>query len=900
MQHLDVRYHEIKNSNLEYSCKNEELNRLLTLNSNNSIELSYLYNDFGKLNYRNNDIENAVINTTKALNIQKLYADSIPSIINKSYNNIALFHLFSGNEPMAIQTFNELISQPYVDKYTIHAYTKRLTDLYISRGDYYKVIHYLQEIENKIIKSEDPKHKKELYRVYLSFSRVYSKTMKAEDYKKAILYLKKVEESIVHLPKKIRQKTSMILYARYGWIYEELEEYEDAIYHYSKALEIGLNDFPTNNKDIATAYDALGYIYAKTNQYPLAYQYYQEALQYDPLKTSTYDNLGDYFLYKKEYTAALQHYQKAISYTIGQYTDVDYNSLLSYEELAQSNNKTQLVNDLKDKANAWYIFYQNTKDKLLLKKALSTIILADRGIDIIRSENVEQQSKYFWRRKGVDLYMLGTAICYELNDISRAFFFMEKSKSLSLLEDITHEEAKNEANLPENIKEREYSLKYTIHKERERLLKDTTLTRLEKESIIFEHKNKYERFINSLEERYPGYYHYKKKITISSLETCKSKIISPSTGLIQYILKENEGYGILVTTTKTHFFKIKDPKKLNREIRRINTLINTPFISKNELDTYNNLAFSLYQQLFPFYTEIDTSSIENLLIVPDFILNSFPFEALVTQPDTTKNEISYLIKNLETTYAYSVSLLEKIEQKERSPRSQVLAFAPTHFTNKLPSLLRSKSKMEALKSMWHSTILEEHSATKSNFITMAEEYNIIHLSTHANAISVDEPWIAFHDSILTLNELYFIKNQADLVFLDACKTGTGYLQSGEGMMSLSRGFFHAGAKNVISSLWSTNEKSSSKIVLDFYTFLKNGESKSSALRKAKLKYLNEHQLSEQSPHFWAPLILHGNIETSNTSNTYLFWVFYSILAVCIICLFFWRINNSKKNKKPIY
>ncbi len=881
---LETKYYDIKKSDISYSCKNDQLQLLLQENNNKSIKISYLYNDLGRLNYHQNDLENAIVNTTTALNIQKNYADSIPSDINKSYNNIGLFYLFLGNEPKAIDTFNELILQPHIDKYTIHAYTKRLTDLYIDRGDYYKVIDYLQEIENKIYKSKKPELEQQLYRVYLSFSRVYSKTMIPDDYQKAIAYLKKAEMAIVSLPEAIQRKNNMIIHARYGWVYDELKQYPEAIQNYKTALEIGRTYFPDAKKDLATIYDALGYIYAKTDQDTQSYEYYQKALQYEPIKTSTHDNLGDYFLKKKEFANALQQYQMAISYSIGMYNTIHYSDLPNLDVLAQSFNKTELVNDLKDKANAWYAFYQETNNKTLLQEALSTIILADQLIDIIRSESVVQQSKYFWRRKGVDLYMLATTICYELNDVKQAFFFMEKSKSLSLLEDITHEEAKNQANLPEKIKEREYRLKYMLYKDRKRFQMDTTLTKLEKESILFGHKKNYERFINSLEKTYPGYYHYKKRIDISSLESCMSDIATPSTGIIQYILTETKGYGILITATSTHFFEIADAKKLNREIREINRLMHSPFVSKKEFDTFLTLAYSLYGQLFPFYKNKDISKITNLLIIPDFILNSFPFETLITEISKNNNNVPYLIKELEITYAYSVSLLKKIEQKERTPIADIIGFAPIHFTDNLPSLFRSKSKMNVLRDQWQGTILEESSATKTSFIQKAWNYNMIHLSTHANAISTEEPWIAFHDSILTLNELYFVKNQADLVFLDACKTGTGFLQSGEGLMSLSRGFFHSGARNVISSLWSTNEKSSSKIVLDFYSYLKKGASKSSALRKAKLKYLDEHQLSEQSPHFWAPLILHGTFDVPNGSSNSILYIAFGVVLVLVLYL----------------
>jgi len=197
--------------------------------------------------------------------------------------------------------------------------------------------------------------------------------------------------------------------------------------------------------------------------------------------------------------------------------------------------------------------------------------------------------------------------------------------------------------------------------------------------------------------------------------------------------------------------------------------------------------------------------------------------------------------------------------------------------------------MKAIEALFSGHTFFKEKATKANFMNAINDHAIIHLSTHANALSNKEPWIAFYDKKITLNELYFTKNQADLVVLDACKTGTGELVSGEGIMSLSRGFFHSGSKSVISSLWSTNEKSSTEIILDFYNHLKEGETKSSALRNAKLNYLENVQLSERSPYFWSSLVLTGSNENafSNATNYYI----YILPLLLIVLLSIWYLNS---------
>ena len=86
----------------------------------------------------------------------------------------------------------------------------------------------------------------------------------------------------------------------------------------------------------------------------------------------------------------------------------------------------------------------------------------------------------------------------------------------------------------------------------------------------------------------------------------------------------------------------------------------------------------------------------------------------------------------------------------------------------------------------------------------------------------------------------------------------GKQQEGEGVTNLAQGFFYAGANSVASTLWNTNDKTAAKISLSLYDYLKDGYSKTQALQKAKLDYLDSSSLSEASPYYWAPMILMGD------------------------------------------
>ena len=97
-----------------------------------------------------------------------------------------------------------------------------------------------------------------------------------------------------------------------------------------------------------------------------------------------------------------------------------------------------------------------------------------------------------------------------------------------------------------------------------------------------------------------------------------------------------------------------------------------------------------------------------------------------------------------------------------------------------------------------------------------------------------------------------------MVTLSACQTGLGKVQKGEGIIGLTRALLFAGARNLIVSLWSVADKSTSLLMVDFYDqMLKENKlgDYSYALRQSKLKMIGQPQFNK--PYYWAPFILIG-------------------------------------------
>jgi CHAT domain-containing protein len=93
------------------------------------------------------------------------------------------------------------------------------------------------------------------------------------------------------------------------------------------------------------------------------------------------------------------------------------------------------------------------------------------------------------------------------------------------------------------------------------------------------------------------------------------------------------------------------------------------------------------------------------------------------------------------------------------------------------------------------------------------------------------------DGLLQFQEIMQLSSSADLVTLSACDTASVKLQGKEGIDGLAQAFLLAGAKSVVGALWDVDDSATDTLMRSFYTHLASGEDKASALRHAKLDYL---------------------------------------------------------------
>ena len=145
------------------------------------------------------------------------------------------------------------------------------------------------------------------------------------------------------------------------------------------------------------------------------------------------------------------------------------------------------------------------------------------------------------------------------------------------------------------------------------------------------------------------------------------------------------------------------------------------------------------------------------------------------------------------------------------------------------------------------------------------QFRIIHIAAHGIAstqfpdraalVLGDDP-TKREDGLLQAREIRALHLNAELVTLSACDTGTGRLQGEEGIASLERAFFYAGARSVLASLWTANDVYTTTLMQHFYHHLAAGQDEGRALQQAKLELIQEFR-NQASSFYWAGFTLAG-------------------------------------------
>jgi CHAT domain-containing protein len=304
------------------------------------------------------------------------------------------------------------------------------------------------------------------------------------------------------------------------------------------------------------------------------------------------------------------------------------------------------------------------------------------------------------------------------------------------------------------------------------------------------------------------------------------------------------------------------------------------------------------------------TNIDRIYIVPDGPLASIPFAALRLTPThepNAKTAPARLVSRFEILTEPSESMLQVLiagasataaqsapriavfadavytandprvsgagaRQTEPAAESETLRWANEAGMAHLPRLVASRDEAKAIAALngesKTSVDLGFKAATETVRNRDWSQYAVVHFGVHALlnterpafsgvVLTMVDPNGAPRDGVLWLSDIYQLHIPVQLVVLSGCRTANGREVPGEGLEGLSRAFFLAGARTVMGSLWSVEDRETSLLMRRFYrNLIREGMGPAAALRKAQLATANA--AGTAAPYFWAGFTVQGD------------------------------------------
>jgi len=737
------------------------------------------------------------------------------------------------------------------------------------------------------------------------------------------------------------------LYNNRAIVQEAINNYQDAYKSYTKALGIFKKSYGEKHLYYLNCLNNLGLLNMNAGKYKTARSNFEQAIliteelpAYKMLLEKLYYDMAILFFRTKNYNKMNECLSNVKNISFDQYIELskmhypnkNYADVVRNLDLAETLIDQYNFSNQADlsywRAKANYALFKENKDFNNLQNAQKAIqncniIIQQRRQEVGELLRFNEMIRPAYKL-GLQIFDTGYQTSNDPVFIDYAFQFINNSKANVLLSRLNDQKAMQLGLSPELIEiESSYRkqinhLNNSVRSENKRNV-DSIQHQLKTDSIqqqLIKVKKDYKAFKQQLEKEHLPYYKIKydtTRITIAQIQAN----IDNSTSVIEYFISDDFLYIVQIEKKDKRLFKIPKPVDLFERIDTLRLAINWG-LSDNipPADIFNQFianSHSLYTDVLAKPLEaITNKTIEELLIIPDNQLNYLPFDLLLSSEVESKeinyNILPYVMQKYAVGYAYSSSFITNEYKKlSNQPTLNYLGYAPKYEdtpnqtnqsiiqnTNR-PNLIHARKSVQIIDSLLEGKSYIDEAASKRNFLENLNHAKILHLAMHAE-VDDENPYnskLIFGNEDLTVGDLNTLQINADLVALTACNTGSGQLENGEGVMSLSRAFAYAGCPSVVMSLWSLPDKQTAYLSELFFTNLKSGLNKHQALRQAKLTYLqNPTDDITTHPFFWGGLVATGNMQPvfMSIENNYTFNWYWCLL---ILPLFWYLIKFFK-------
>ena len=850
----------------------------------------------GVYHYVNNDYESAQQFYQKAIEERRKALGEKHLDLSRSYHNLGVALKEKGNFQAAIRNLFEAVNirREHEAPGLLATSYQELGIVHGREGDYAKSIEYYQTALN-LFAGDKPSY--DLARTLQAIGIIYRKM---GEYDKALENLELSNKYFIELYGRIDPDVADC-YNNLGNVYGDAGQSKKALEQYEYSLQINQQLYPGGHISIAQNFSNIGYAMVTMGAYYKGQEFYNRSLEmrkalYGERSTRlaiVYENLGSVNATIGRVEEALEFYQKALQQNLDGFTP---NTIYDHPDLSKHQiigNRLELLHQMQVRANTYYQLYTQTNALKDIESALESYRLCDAMITELQQGYQSADSKLFLLKQVKAIYEDALQVVFNLLEIEskeeylqQAFHFMEKSKSVLLLARLRENEAIHFAEIPEALIHQENDFKADLEYLERRLLNqqqpDSKL-----QATLVDRKQQYQDFLLELEQQYPRYFQAKHKTEMADLDALQQYLRETNSGFAEYLYGEKAIYFFLVTGDEKRLMRLITFPDLTGLIRE--------FLEWN--DDFPQNAYALGKSIWP---GIDIKLPERMIVIPDGPIAYVPFSALLAaeRSDKKYRTYPYLLHMHQFSYAYSATiLLENVKEGKASYSKPFLGVAPVYAeSSSFDPLTFSEEEVHHIRKAIGGQILVGANATKEAFKAQAGAYQVLHISSHAQAEDQARQlsWIGFSDQDQTeeanyklyLSELSNMDLGAEMAVLSACETGTGQLSEGEGVMSLARGFAYAGCQSITTTLWSVNHASTNYIMQAFYEGIQDGLDKDAALRQAKIAYLEDPTTDHAGahPYYWAAYVHLGDRDALELKRSN--WIWYALPVAGLILLLF--------------
>lgn len=255
-----------------------------------------------------------------------------------------------------------------------------------------------------------------------------------------------------------------------------------------------------------------------------------------------------------------------------------------------------------------------------------------------------------------------------------------------------------------------------------------------------------------------------------------------------------------------------------------------------------------------------------LVVVPHGVLAYLPFAALRDSGGV------YLVRRYSLLFLPSAAALPVLRRVDRSRPTGAAAMSAAVFAPDPDRFPATRGEAAAVRrAVRGALVLLGDGATEARVRGALAEARLVHVAGHGmmNAANPLFSRVELHpgsgeraddDGRLEVHEVLDVQVASGLVFLSGCETGLGRTGStvfarGEDFTSLAQAFLHAGAQDVVATLWPVEDEGAAVFAAAFYGEL--GQTPAAdALARAQRRLLSQPRYS--APFYWAAYELSGD------------------------------------------